>query len=148
ASATALAQAVRATTIRVAGIYLSPDKTSTKLTDVNRGREVIFLGNSGDWIHVEANVTDERTVTGWMEAKGIVQPSTPNGDKILFGDAVDAEDQASQRNGRKYAAQDAMRLYGEVAELFPQSPLAAEGMYRSADIRWQLEKTDVMSLPS
>jgi hypothetical protein len=41
-----------------------------------------------------------------------------------------------------------MRLYGEVAELFPQSPLAGEGMYRSADIRWQIEKADVMSLPS
>jgi outer membrane protein assembly factor BamD (BamD/ComL family) len=142
------AEVVRATTIRVAAIYLAPDKTSTKLTDVNRGREVIFLEKSGVWIHVEANVTEERTVTGWMEDKGIVQPSTLDGDKILFGEAVDSEDQASTRNGRKDAAQDAMRLYGEVAELFPQSPLAGEGMYRSADIRWQLEKQDVMSLPS
>jgi hypothetical protein len=41
-----------------------------------------------------------------------------------------------------------MRLYAEVAEIFPQSSLAAEAMYRSADIRWQIEKTDVMSLPS
>jgi outer membrane protein assembly factor BamD (BamD/ComL family) len=144
----AAANVVRATTIRVAGIYLSPDKTSTKLTDVNRGREVIFLEKSGAWIHVEANVTEERTVTGWMEDKGIVQPSTADGDKILFGEAVDSEDQASTRNGRKGAAQDAMRLYGEVAELFPQSPVAGEAMYRSADIRWQLEKQDVMSLPS
>ncbi len=142
------AEVVRATTIRVAGIYLAPDKTSTKLTDVNRGREVIFLEKSGSWIHVEANVTEERTVTGWMEDKGIVQPSTPDGDKILFGEGVDSEDQASTRNGRKGAAQDAMRLYAEVAELFPQSPLAGEAMYRSADIRWQLEKQDVMSLPS
>lgn len=142
------ADVVRATTIRVATIYLAPDHTSAKLTEVNRGREIIFLGTSGSWIHVEANVTEERTVTGWMEDKGIVQPSTPDGDKILFGEAVDAEDQASRRNGRKYAAQDAMRLYGQVAELFPQSPLAGEGMYRSADIRWQIEKQDVMSLPS
>ncbi len=140
--------AVHATTIRVAPIYLSPDATSTKLVDVDRGREVIFLGTSGSWAHVEANVTEERIVTGWMENKGLVQPDTPNGDKILFGEAVDAEDQASQRNGRRYAAQDAMRLYGEIVELFPKSELAAEGMYRSADIRWQLEKSDVMSLPS
>jgi outer membrane protein assembly factor BamD (BamD/ComL family) len=41
-----------------------------------------------------------------------------------------------------------MRLYGEVGEIFPQSPLAGEAMYRSADIRWQIEKVDVMSLPS
>jgi len=140
--------AVHATTIRVAPIYLSPDATSTKLADIDRGREVIFLGTSGNWAHVEANLTEERIVTGWMENKGLIQPNTPDGDKILFGEAVDSEDQASQRNGRRYAAQDAMRLYGEIVELFPKSDLAAEGMYRSADIRWQLEKADVMTLPS
>ncbi len=144
-----LAEATHATTIRVAPIYLSPDTSSNKLADVDRGREVIWLETSGEnWVHVEANLTEERIVTGWMQNKGLVQASTANGDKIIFGEAVDSEDQASQRNGRRHAAQDAMRLYGEVAELFPQSSLAAEGMYRSADIRWQIEKTDVMSLPS
>src|SRR6476620_394396 len=140
--------AVHATTIRVAPIYLSPDATSTKLADIDRGREVRFLGASGNGAHVEANLTEERIVTGWMENKGLIQPNTPDGDKILFGEAVDSEDQASQRNGRRYAAQDAMRLYGEIVELFPKSDLAAEGMYRSADIRWQLEKADVVTLPS
>ena len=141
--------ALRATTIRVAPIYLSPDASSTKLADVDRGREVIWLETSGEnWVHVEANLTEERTITGWMQKKGLVQPATPDGDKIVFGEAVDSEDQASQRNGRRYAAQDAMRLYAEVGELFPQSPLAGEAMYRSADIRWQIEKADVMSLPS
>jgi len=147
-SALPAADAVRATTIRVAGIYLSPDASSSKLADVDRGREVIFLGTSGEWVHVEANLTEERTVTGWMQNKGIVQATTPDGGKILFGEGADAEDQASQRNGRRFAAQDAMRLYGEIGELFPQSPYAAEGLYRSADIRWQIEKADVMSLPS
>jgi hypothetical protein len=147
-SATAYADVVRATTIRVAPIYLSPDSASAKLADMDRGREVVFLETSRDWVKVEANLTEERIVTGWMQTKGLVQATTPDGDKILFGEAVDSEDQASQRNGRRYAAQDALRLYGEVAELFPQSPLAGEAMYRSADIRWQIEKTDVMSLPS
>ena len=143
------ANPIRATVIHVAPIYLSPDTSSSKLADVDRGREVIWLETSGEnWVHVEANLTEERTITGWMQNKGLVQPATPSGDKIIFGEAVDSEDQASQRNGRRYAAQDAMRLYGEVAELFPQSSLAAEGMYRSADIRWQIEKADVMSLPS
>lgn len=142
------AAAIRATTIRVAPIYLSPDATSAKLANVDRGREIIFLGTSGEWVHVEANLTEERTVTGWMQNKGLIQPTSPEGDKVVFGEAADSEDQASQRNGRRYAAQDAMRLYGEVAELFPQSPLAGEAMYRSADIRWQIEKVDVMSLPS
>ncbi len=144
----AWADVVRAASIRVAAIYLSPDASSAKLADVDRGRELVILETSGDWVKVEANLTEERIVTGWMQTKGLIQSTTPDGDKILFGESVDSEDQASQRNGRRYAAQDAMRLYGEVAELFPQSPLAAEGMYRSADIRWQIEKIDVMSLPS
>jgi len=144
----ALADVIRAATIRVGAIYLSPDTSSAKLADVDRGREIIVLETSGEWFKVEAYLTDERIVTGWMQNKGLVQSSTPDGDKVLFGEAVDSEDQASQRNGRRYAAQDAMRLYGEVAEIFPQSPLAGEGMYRSADIRWQIEKVDVMSLPS
>src|SRR5215471_916887 len=150
ASSFAHADAVRATTIRVAPVDLSPDSSSSKLADVDRGREVIFLdtATNNTWAHVEVNLTEERTVTGWMQNIGLVAANTPNGDKILFGEAVDSEDQASQRNGRRYAAQDAMRLYGEVAELFPQSPLAGEAMYRSADIRWQIEKADVMSLPS
>jgi hypothetical protein len=147
-SALASADVVRATTIRVSALYLSPDTSSAKLADIDRGREVIYLETSNNWVHVEANLTEERTVTGWIEGKGLVQSTTPDGDKILFGEAVDSEDQASQRNGRRYAAQDAMRLYAEVNELFPQSPLAGEAMYRSADIRWQIEKTDVMSLPS
>lgn len=141
-------EAIRATTIGVTPLYLSPDSSSAKLGDVDRGREVIYLEASGDWVHVEANLTEEKTVTGWVQNKGLIQSNTPDGDKILFGEAVDSEDQASQRNGRRYAAQDAMRLYGEVAELFPQSPFAGEAMYRSADIRWQIEKADVMSLPS
>ena len=144
----ASADVIRAATIRVAPIYLSPDVSSAKLADVDRGRELVFLETSGDWVKVEANLTEERIVTGWMQTKGLIQSTTPDGDKILFGEAVDAEDQASQRNGRRYAAQDAMRLYSEVGEIFPQSPLAGEAMYRSADIRWQIEKVDVMSLPS
>jgi outer membrane protein assembly factor BamD (BamD/ComL family) len=83
-----------------------------------------------------------------MMNKGVVQASTPNGDKIIFGEAVDSEDQASQRHGRRDAAQDAMRLYYRASEYFPHSPLAGEAMYRSADIRWQIDKADVMSRPS
>jgi hypothetical protein len=144
----ARAEVIRGAMMRVAPLYLSPDTSSSKLGEVDRGREVIFLETSGDWIHVQANLTEEKIVTGWIQNKGVIQSNTPDGDKILFGEAVDSEDQASQRNGRRYAAQDAMRLYAEIGELFPQSPLAGEAMYRSADIRWQIEKTDVMSLPS
>jgi len=145
---TAAADTIRGTPIRPASIYLSPDASSNKLADLERGREVIVLETSGDWLHVEAVLTEEKIITGWMMNKGIVQASTPNGDKIIFGEAVDSEDQASQRHGRRDAAQDAMRLYYRTAEYFPHSPIAGEAMYRSADIRWQIDKADVMSRPS
>ncbi len=144
----ASADVIRAAPIHVAPIFVAPDTTSAKLADVDRGRELVFLETSGDWVKVEAALTDQRLVTGWMQNKGLVQSSTPEGDKILFGEAVDSEDQASTRNGRRYAAQDAMRLYAEIYEIFPNSPIAGEALYRSADIRWQIEKADVMSLPS
>jgi outer membrane protein assembly factor BamD (BamD/ComL family) len=43
---------------------------------------------------------------------------------------------------------EAHLLYRRVAEYFPQSTLAAEAAWRSADIRWQLEKRDISTLPS
>jgi len=134
--------------VRVASLYLSPDTSSQKLGEIERGREVIIIDTSRGWLHVQANVTEERTISSWIIDKGVVQPATPDGDRILFGEAVDAEDQASQRHGRRGAAGDAMRLYYKVAELFPASPIAGEAMYRSADIRWQIEKSDVSSRPS
>ena len=72
----------------------------------------------------------------------------PDGDKILFGEATDSEDEASHSRGRRGAAQDAMWVYHAVYELFPNSPLAGEALYRAADIRWQLDKVDVMTKPS
>ena len=134
--------------MRVANIYVAPDATSAKLARSNAAAKSSSSKVSRDWINVEAQLTEDRVVTGWILEKGVVQSSTPNGDRILFGEAVDAEDQASQRHGRRGAAQDALRLYYEVSELFPTSPLAAEAMYRSADIRWQIEKADVMTRPS
>lgn len=149
--------------IREATIYLSPDLQSSKLAKIERGREIVVLDRSQNWVHVEAILieakqqdqdddtdSDERhrIVTGWIQDKGIVLQSTPDGDKILLGEAIDSEDEASERNGRNGAAQDALHLYYGVFDLFPQSPLAGEGLFRAADIRWQLDKADVMRLPS
>ena len=41
---------------------------------------------------------------------------------------MDSEAQASRRGGRKFAAQDALRLYERLAEYFPKSPYAG-GMF-------------------
>ncbi len=56
--------------------------------------------------------------------------------------------EAAQPHAPKDAAEEAHLLYQRVAEYFPDSPLAAEAMYRSADVRWQLDKADISTLPS
>lgn len=152
----------RGTLVREAVIYLSPDANSNKLAQVERGRELILLDKSPNWLHVEALLgkqtpdpafvfDDEnqgKTVSGWVVDTGIVWTSTPNGDRILFGAAVDAEEEASRRHGRRGAAQDALRLYHRVYDIFPTAPIAGESLYRAADIQWQIEKSDMLSRPS
>ena len=145
----ALAAGEHGTLIRVAKMYLSPDSNSTTLAEIERGRELVVLENtSGQWAHVEALLGEEKTVSGWIVDKGFVRSTNPNGDKIVFGEAADAEDEASRRHGRRDADKDALRLYYRVYDLFPNSPLAGQSLYRAADIRWQVERADVMSRPS
>jgi hypothetical protein len=139
----------RGSLVRVANIYLSPDANSAKLAEIERGRELVVLESSSNgWAHVEALLGEEKTVSGWILDKGFVRTSNPDGDKILFGEAADSEDEASRRHGRRGADRDALRLYYRVYDLFPASPLAGESLYRAADIRWQVERADVMARPS
>ncbi len=138
----------RGALIREAVLYVSSDVKSAKLGEIERGQEVVVLESSREWVHVTAELGPEKTVTGWILGKGVIRASTPNGDKILYGEAIDSEDQASKRHGRKGAGEDAARLYYRTAEYFPNSPVAAEALYRAADDKWQIEKEDVMSRPS
>ncbi len=149
-----------------AALYVTPGSTSEKIGRVERGRDLIVLerielaataaeqtsvAEKAPWFKVFVTLpqgTAVREMTGWLPALGVVTFSTPNGDRIIYGEAVDSENQAEQRGGRKGAAEDAMRLYYRVGDLFPSSPLAAEATWRSADIRWQLEKNQIMSRPS
>src|SRR5882672_5575705 len=138
----------RGAMIRAAVIYVSPDTKSAKLGQIERGQELVVLESSREWLHITAELGEEKTVSGWILGKGVIRASTPNGDRILYGEAIDSEDQASKRGGRKGAGQDATRLYYRTSEYFPNSPLAAEALYRAADDKWQIEKEDVMSRPS
>src|SRR5438270_940761 len=142
------AEAQHGIMVREAIIRITPDESSQKIGVTGRGREVVILGQNHDWINVFANVDVERDITGWIVDKGVVRTTTPNGDRVVFAAAEESEDQASRSHGRAGAAQDAMRLYASLADLFPKSPLAGEALYRAADIRWQIESADVMSLPS
>jgi hypothetical protein len=155
-----LADAQRGTLVHEETIRVAPSDDSAKLGEAQRGHELVVLDTSRDWVHVEAIIaephrdrdTDEeiegKTITGWIPGKAFVGQTTQDGDRIIFGEAADSEDQASRRRGRRDAAQEAMRLYYRVYDLFPASPLAAEGLYRAADIRWQMERNDVMTRPS
>ena len=155
------AQAQRGTLIHEETIRVSPSADTAKLGTAERGHELVILDSSRDWTHVTAilmnpkrdeDEDDEesqgKTISGWVMSKSLVSLSTPNGDKIIFGEAANSEDEASRRRGRRDAAQDAMRLYYRVYDLFPTSPLAGEGLYRAADIRWQIDRSDIMTRPS
>ena len=83
-----------------------------------------------------------------MPIAGVVSTETPKGDLILFGAAAGEEADANLPRAPQSVAQAARLLYQRMADFFPQSPLAPEAAWRSADIRWQLQKADVFSLPS
>jgi ubiquitin len=156
----AFAQAQRGTLVHEETIRVAPSDDAAKLGEADRGHELVILETSQNWVHVEAIIrppsrdpdtgeeNEGKTITGWIPAKAFVAGTNPNGDKVIFGEAAASEDQASRRLGRRDAAQDAMRLYYRVYDLFPNSPLAGEGLYRAADIRWQIERSDVMTRPS
>lgn len=156
----------RATLLHTANVYAMADSTTAPITTVAPGHEVVVQQKNGDWVDVFAN-TDAKDdadpdskpefedphdspdpSSGWIRNKGIVGPSTPHGDIILFGAAAEYESQASHPNPPTGSAAAAHRLYQRVVDYFPDSPLAPEALYRAADIRWQLDKLDISTLPS
>ncbi|MGB8832627.1 MAG: hypothetical protein WCC95_10795 [Candidatus Sulfotelmatobacter sp.] len=157
----ALADALRGTLVHPETLRVAPSADAARVGDANRGNELIIISTSRDWTQVEAilrppsneeGATEEeeegKAITGWIPNAGLVISTTQDGDKIIFGEAADSEDEASRRRGRRDAAQDAEQLYYRVYDLMPASPLAAEALYRAADIRWQVERADVMGRPS
>ena len=158
-------RAARATVLHDTVVYVSADDTSQKVAEVTLGHEVVVIKRSGPWVNVFANIDtpdkkdedqepefESQTVdgaqTGWIRDKGVVTQATTNGDAIVFGAAAELEDEASRPHAPKNAASGAHLLYRRVFEYFPDSPLAGEAAWRSADIRWELEKSDISTLPS
>jgi hypothetical protein len=156
----------RATVLHVANLYVQADSNNPPIATVTPGHELAIMGRNGAWVNVFAN-TDEKEeqdpdsepefqdpnqsthqFSGWIHDQGVVGPTTANGDAILYGAAAEYESQAAQPHPPKDAAQEAHLLYKRVAEYFPNSPLAPEAAFRAADIRWQLDKLDISSLPS
>lgn len=154
----------RAAALRVTWLYIAPDKTSQKVDRVQIGREMVVTDRSGVWLRVAANTDIQEAagndapligssevtppIAGWIEARGIVIETTQNGDQVLMGEAANQESLASDPRGPINAAQSARLLYRRVAEMFPNSPLAADAAWRAADIQWQLQKADAATRPS
>jgi hypothetical protein len=160
----------KGTVLRPTPIYIDGDDHSEKLSTITPGRELALL--SGDpsaapttWLRVYANIDEtqspndhnqpvftdraaEQPISGWIQARNLVATTTPNGQAILFGQAIASEQAASSPHPPPTAALDARRLYGMSAQLFPKGPRTAEALWRAADIRWQLEKEDASTLPS
>ncbi len=158
-------RAARATLVHNANVYVAADLNSQKLSEVSPGHEVVVSERNGEWMKVFANTdakdavneddqpefTDAEAtspISGWIKAKGVVTVATPGGDLVLFGAAASAEDAASAPHAPATAAAEAHLLYRRVFEYFPQSPLAGEAAWRSADVRWQIDQHDVRTLPS
>ena len=152
-------QKEQGTLISEVDMYVSPDPTSQKLARATRGRNVVLVMEhtkmgAREWAHVlvvvEVDIErqSERQISGWVPSNVLVTTATPNGDQIIYGEAIDSENQAQQRGGRRHADEDAMRLYYRLYEYFPNSPLAGEALWRAADIRWQREKFDSRLRPS
>ena len=116
--------------LRESVIYVAPNTSSAKISNISRGREVAVMERTPGWMNVVGTVEvspdpdneADRNVTGWILDKGIITTTTPDGDKILFGEAFDCEMEASHRNGRRGAAQDALRLYARIASTLPVPP--------------------------
>jgi len=155
------AAALRGTLVHEETIRVAPSPDAARVGEAGRGHELIIIDTSRDWVHVEAilrapsneeGATEEeaegKAITGWVPSRALVSSTMQDGDRIIFGEAADSEDEASRHRGRRDAAQDAMRLYYRLYDLMPASPLAAEALYRAADIKWQIDRSDVMTRPS
>jgi len=158
-------RSARATMVHPAIVYTAADDNAQHIDEVDPGHEVVVMEHNGAWVRVFANTdkgddqedrskpefsADENATpaSGWIHDKGIVTPATPNGDAILYGSAANYEEEATRPHAPKDAAEEAHLLYRRVAEYYPDSPLAAEALFRSADVRWQLDKADISTLPS
>ncbi len=155
-------RSARATILHVANVYPTADGSARPLTTITPGHEMVIVERSSPWLRVFANTdakdrTDDEPdfaedepepLSGWVHDKGVVSPATPNGDKLLYGAAANFEALATEPHAPKDAAQAAKMLYERVFEYFPDSSLAPQAAFRSADIRWQLDKLDNSTLPS
>src|SRR5260370_27356894 len=123
------------TLVRAATLYVSPGASGQKLMQLERGRDMVVLEHTNmdnsPWLKVFVTIIQneaERDVTGWIRAKGLVTASTPDCDQIIYGEAVDSENQAEQRGCRKVAGPDSKRFYYPMWGFCSHFPLGHEAL--------------------
>jgi outer membrane protein assembly factor BamD (BamD/ComL family) len=158
-------RSARATLVHPAIVYVTADDNAEHVDEILPGHEIVVIEHTGTWVRVFANIdaadqqdetdkpefnTDQQKTpaSGWIRDKGIITPGMAGGDAILFGSAANYEAEAALPHPSKDAAANAHLLYRRVYEYFPDSQLAVEATYRSANVRWQLDRADISTLPS
>lgn len=136
AQATALQKAV---VLAPATIYLGPDASSAKVGAVRPGMDIGIQSTSGDFAQIFSGVGG---VSGWIPNHGYAKLDDPAAPEAIFGAAVNYENQAEGAAGEGEAATDAARLYYSIYSDFPASARAAEALYRSAEIAWELKMSE------
>ena len=113
-------RSAKATVLHTANVYASADTSSPPLATVTAGHEVVVLEHNGPWVRVFANTDakdreDEDTepeftedtpdpATGWIHDKGIVGPTTPGGDALIYGYAAELEAKAAELSAMRSGA--------------------------------------------
>ncbi|MGH9481614.1 MAG: hypothetical protein ACRD1L_05930 [Terriglobales bacterium] len=126
----------KAVSLEPAAIYLGPDATSAKVGALRPGMDIGIQAVSGDFAQIFAGATG---ISGWIPNQGYARLDDPAAPEVIFGAAVNYENQAEDAAGEQQAANDAARLYFSIYSDFPAAARAAEALYRSAEIPWELK---------
>src|ERR1700722_4478327 len=119
-------KAARATVLHDANVYVAADADAQKISLVTPGHEVVVVERNGPWVKGFANTDvqddandDDRNKTefgedanvtpasGWIRDKGVVGPTTPGGDAVIYGSAANFEGEAEQPHAPKGAGHSA-----------------------------------------
>jgi hypothetical protein len=156
----ASAQAQRATLVHEESIRVSPAADAAKLGEAGRGHELVILDTSRDWTQVEAIIrepkkdadeddpqSEGKTITGWLPNKALVNQTTQTATRLFSAKPPTPKTRPAAAAAAATPRKTPCGSTTASTICFP-SPLAAEGLYRAADIRWQIERSDVLTRPS
>ncbi len=111
-------------------VYLSPDLSSSKVGGLQPGEQIGVQATGRGFTQIFSGVS------GWIPDHDYVQLSAPNAASVLLGAAVKQE-RLGEQNNDDTATAAAVRLFLDIYNYLPESPRAAEALYRGAALRWE-----------